>query len=105
MTENEVSRPAHYTQGGIEPIDLIMSQDMNGLQANVVKYVTRYKHKRGTEDLKKAIQYLIWLYIQELFKKQETNWTVNTPLKDGTLMNEFALELIRQIDKRMERLE
>lgn len=55
---DNVNKPSHYTQGAIEPIDYILANDMNFLEGNVIKYVTRYKHKNGLEDLKKAEFYL-----------------------------------------------
>jgi len=53
-----VNSPNHYTQGGIEPIDYILANDLDFLEGNVVKYVTRHKFKNGLEDLKKAEYYL-----------------------------------------------
>jgi len=50
----------HYA-GAIQPIDYIFSNDLDALSANVLKYVVRYKHKNGLEDLKKAKWYLQWL--------------------------------------------
>ncbi len=52
-----VVHPKHYNKG-IEVWDFTTSHDMNFLQGNVVKYVTRYKYKSGLQDLKKAQQYL-----------------------------------------------
>ena len=49
--------PDYYTKG-IETIDYIISHSMNYLEGNLVKYVTRYKHKNGLEDLLKAKSYL-----------------------------------------------
>ena len=53
-----VNHPSHYNQG-IEAIDYIESHKMNFCIGNVIKYITRAKHK-GTElqDLKKALWYL-----------------------------------------------
>ena len=53
-----INHPQHYNQG-IEAIDYIESHKMNFNTGNVIKYVTRAKHK-GTEleDLKKASWYL-----------------------------------------------
>ena len=53
-----INHPQHYNQG-IEAIDYIESHKMNFNIGNVIKYVTRAKHK-GTElqDLKKALWYL-----------------------------------------------
>jgi hypothetical protein len=54
-----VNHPAHYTQGKIETIDFIEDKQLDYHLGNVVKYITRAKHK-GTElqDLKKAQWYL-----------------------------------------------
>ena len=53
-----VNHPSHYNMG-IEAIDYIESHNMNFNIGNVIKYVTRAKHK-GTElqDLKKSLWYL-----------------------------------------------
>jgi len=97
-----ISRPSHYAirPNVVEPIDLIQSQNLNGLQANVVKYVCRYPHKDGTKDLEKALQYLIWLYTQERLKGLGVEWTVNGK---NYVMPEFCLELIDNINKCMPR--
>jgi hypothetical protein len=50
--------PSHYKQGGIQPWDYIVANNMCYLSGNVVKYVTRYKYKNGLEDLKKARAYI-----------------------------------------------
>lgn len=59
-----VNKPKHYTQGKIEVIDFITDQNLNFTEANVVKYVCRYKYKNGLEDLKKAKWYLEYLIKQ-----------------------------------------
>ena len=53
-----INHPSHYNQG-IEAIDYIESHKMNFCIGNVIKYITRAKHK-GTEleDLKKSLWYL-----------------------------------------------
>lgn len=60
-----VHSPAHYTAGGIETIDYIRAKlGEEGFRAyclgNVLKYVSRYQHKNGEEDLKKALKYMEW---------------------------------------------
>ena len=50
--------PAHYRTGKISAIDYITDQNMNFLEGNVIKYVSRYKNKNGIEDLQKAKWYL-----------------------------------------------
>lgn len=68
-----VSHPSHYTQGGVECIDAIRAAlGPEGFQAycdgNVIKYLWRWKHKGGLEDLRKAQVYLGWL-IESVEKK------------------------------------
>lgn len=59
-----VNRPPHYVRGGIEVIDVIeaFTSDLQGMDAvdtaNVIKYILRWKHKNGLEDLEKARWYL-----------------------------------------------
>ena len=58
-----VNHPPHYTQGGIECLDAIKAsmsreQFLGYLKGNEMKYVWRYEHKGGVEDLKKANFYL-----------------------------------------------
>jgi len=55
--EIHINHPAHYTKG-IETTDYILSWDMNFVEGNIIKYVSRYKYKDGVEDLKKAHWYL-----------------------------------------------
>lgn len=67
---DNVKAPEHYTYGGVQLVDIwkmCMSKEaLCGLfWGNVTKYLWRYKHKNGIEDLKKARQYLNWL-IEEL---------------------------------------
>jgi len=58
-----VNSPSHYCNKGIETIDVIdsiFSVDMfeGYCIGNVIKYISRYRHKNGLEDLKKARWYL-----------------------------------------------
>ena len=48
---------SHY-QLPIQPIEYIFKNDLNFLQGNVVKYITRYKNKNGREDLEKVKHYV-----------------------------------------------
>ena len=60
---DSVNNPDHYTQGDIECIDAMMAQctgeEFEGyLRLVVVKYMWRWRHKGGVEDLRKARWYL-----------------------------------------------
>lgn len=48
----------HYSKLNIQPVEYIIANNLNYLQGNVIKYVTRYRDKNGIEDLKKAEHYL-----------------------------------------------
>ena len=62
MKNDMVNHPSHYmSETGMEVIDVIeaFTFDLKGGEAycigNVLKYICRYKHKNGIEDLKKAL--------------------------------------------------
>lgn len=74
-----VNHPEHYiSETGLETIDVIeaFTSDLNGIEAvctaNVLKYICRWKHKNGLEDLKKAN----W-YLEHLIDKLENNQKEN----------------------------
>lgn len=49
----------HYKQfKGHEPWDVITAWDLGYLEGTALKYISRWKHKGGVEDLKKAIHFL-----------------------------------------------
>jgi hypothetical protein len=48
----------HYKDKGIQPIVYIHANNLGFCEANVVKYVTRWRDKGGEADLRKAIHYL-----------------------------------------------
>ena len=70
-----VNSPSHYTQGSIECIDAIAQvvKDLDGMEAmctgNAIKYLWRWKHKNGVEDLKKAQ----W-YLQRMIDNYKESW-------------------------------
>lgn len=64
LYNDPVNHPSHYTQGGIECIDAIEAActGLNGEEGycvgQVIKYIWRWKHKNGLQDLEKAQWYL-----------------------------------------------
>lgn len=62
---DRVNHPSHYCAGGVECIEGIKAALGDGFvdycQGNVLKYVWRWKHKGGVEDLKKARVYIGWM--------------------------------------------
>ena len=72
-TSDNVNHPKHYkSESGLETIDVIeaFTSDLKGIEAtdtgNILKYICRWEHKNGLEDLKKAQ----W-YLNHLIKKVE----------------------------------
>ena len=68
-----VDHPFHYTYGkGLEVINVIDAFECGFEQGNVIKYVLRYKHKGGLQDLEKAK----W-YLEHLTEKEKNNSELN----------------------------
>lgn len=61
---SNVNHPSHYNQGGVECIEGIKAacEGLEGEEAfcigSAIKYLWRYRHKNGREDLEKAIWYI-----------------------------------------------
>ena len=73
--DDPVNSPKHYTQGDMEVITAIEGLGLDYHQGNVLKYIARYRHKNGMEDLLKAKWYidrLIYTYEQEQTKLQRS---------------------------------
>lgn len=75
-----VYHPAHYqSETGLEVIDAIeaFTFDLKGIEAvdtgNVIKYICRWKHKNGVQDLKKCMWYLQHLIEHEEKLEKENN--------------------------------
>jgi Cdc6-like AAA superfamily ATPase len=61
----------HYRKMKIQPIEFIHANELDFLQGNVIKYITRHKNKNGAADVRKALHYC--QLILELQYKEETN--------------------------------
>ena len=49
---------SHYKNWKIQPVEFAMVNNLDLCQANVVKYVCRFRDKGGREDLLKARHYI-----------------------------------------------
>ena len=63
VEHDAVNHPTHYTSGGIECIDAMESAfGIEWVQhfcaCNAFKYIFRFLHKNGMEDIEKAVWYL-----------------------------------------------
>ena len=56
----------HYKELKIQPIEYILENNLGYCEANVVKYITRWRSKNGVEDLRKAKHYIDFLIEREL---------------------------------------
>ena len=62
MSKEMIDHPKHYNMGRYEVIDVIDDWDLGFNLGNTIKYISRAGHKdkdKTTEDLKKALWYLI----------------------------------------------
>lgn len=48
---------SHYKNNDMQPIELIVALNLNFIEGNIVKYITRYKNKNGMQDVMKCIHY------------------------------------------------
>lgn len=51
----------HYAKRGIQPIEYITANKMDFNHGNIVKYVTREKDKDKDKDIKKIIDYAVFI--------------------------------------------
>lgn len=84
-----------------EPWDFSYIRGHNNLQTGIIKYVDRYKHKKGLEDLEKAKHYLEKLIEIEKAKKPIPVKDMRVYIQDlknkGLLSAEDAKHLIDRV--------
>jgi hypothetical protein len=96
----EVNHPEHYNIG-IETTDYIKSWDMNFVEGNIIKYVTRYKYKNGVKDLLKAKWYLEDLISQiENGEKSKQGYSTQDSKKSKQLLLEVSKQMSLKKSKR-----
>ena len=66
LEKEEITSPNHYRNGKVEPLDYIIANELDFLEGNIVKYITRYTYKGGVNDLLKARTYLEKLIEREV---------------------------------------
>ena len=77
-----VNHPTHYTECSLECIDVMLA--VFGRKAvtdfcilNAFKYMWRYEHKNGLEDLQKAERYLAMAGNFQMADKEQENRIIN----------------------------
>jgi hypothetical protein len=63
MSANDKQVGGKHYQSEIQHWDYVVANDLDYFQAQITKYVTRWKKKNGTVDLKKA-QHFLEKYIE-----------------------------------------
>ncbi len=59
MSANETQvGGTHYKQFQYETWDVILDWQLGYLDGNAVKYLSRWRHKGGVQDLQKALHYI-----------------------------------------------
>lgn len=48
---------SHYSSMAMQPIELIAQLKCSFFQANIIKYISRFKSKNGKQDIEKSIHY------------------------------------------------
>lgn len=61
----QIETPQYQGRGGIEPIDFIVTNNMDFLEGNIIKYIYRYPFKGKLKALRKAQDYLRMLIERE----------------------------------------
>lgn len=86
----------HYKGMAIQPTEFAMVENYDWCAANILKYVSRAKHKNGREDIEKAIHYLalrneiivkhglsrFYDVTRALFNRFGLTWVTNVELPD-----------------------
>ena len=72
LEKEHITNPKHYDQVGfgIQPLEYIMANELDFLEGNVIKYVSRYPHKGGVNDLLKARTYIEKLIERERIRNE-----------------------------------
>jgi hypothetical protein len=79
-----VNNPHHYNFSKVEVIEIIDAFNLDFYLGNVVKYVSRYGHKNGLEDLNKAD----W-YLNRFLKKELSITKIEQTEESDKLLKEF----------------
>jgi hypothetical protein len=64
----------HYKSMVIQPVEFITRNKLGFLEGNAIKYLSRWRHKNGRQDLQKAI-HCIELLIEMHDKELQENVT------------------------------
>ncbi len=66
LLANQAPKSQHYKGFAIEPLQYIEANALPFIEGNIIKYVSRWRHKDGLDDLRKAE-----FYIKRLIEQAE----------------------------------
>ena len=70
IDRESVTEPKHYQDFEISPLEYIVKNELDFMEGNIIKYVSRYQFKGGVNDLLKAKTYLEKLINRERIKNE-----------------------------------
>ena len=70
MSDKKQVGGSHYSDLSIQPTEYIQKNNLTFIEGNIIKYVTRHRHKNKKEDLLKALHYLQQLIEYEYPEKK-----------------------------------
>jgi len=70
----------HYAAKKFQPIEYIHANNLDFMEGNVVKYITRHRDKGGADDIMKAIH-----YCKLILKYSYSNWGIQQKPTEGDL--------------------
>ena len=95
MKPDTVNHPTHYTECSLECIDVMLA--VFGRRAvtdfcilNAFKYMWRYEHKNGLEDLQKAERYLAMATTFQMGNAEQENRIINMKTELEILMRRVS---------------
>ena len=95
MKPDTVNHPTHYTECSLECIDVMLA--VFGRRAvtdfcilNAFKYMWRYEHKNGLEDLQKAERYLAMATTFQMGNAEQENRIINMKAELEILMRRVS---------------
>ena len=68
--KESITEPKHYQDFEISPLEYIVKNELDFMEGNIIKYVSRYQFKGGVNDLLKARTYLEKLIEKERIKNE-----------------------------------
>lgn len=75
MSDKKQVGGTHYSKLEIQPTEYIQKNNLTFIEGNIIKYVTRHRHKHGKQDLLKALHYLQQLIEYEYPDIPMHTWT------------------------------